>query len=153
MKKNNSVMVLVTISVFLLASCAGNNQTETTLESNSWQLVNIILDGKDNQVFYGKDCFTITFCEKDSTINGMGVCNSFMGRYESGENGKLIIGMGAATMKSCPDMDKEQAYFTMLDQADSYKIENYELVLFHSEKECARFAPFEMNASSQADDN
>lgn len=152
MIRNNIIMILVIISITLPTSCAGSNQARITLESNSWQLANITLDEKENQVFYGKDCFIITFCKKDSTINGMGVCNSFMGRYESGEKGTLIVKMGTTTMKSCLDKDKEQAYFTMLNLADSYKIENYELVLFHGEKECARFAPLEMSTNPQATD-
>ena len=139
-------MALMVIGISLLASCRGS---DTTLESNTWQLVSITPDDKENQVFYGENCFTIIFCEKDSTVNGMGVCNNFIGRYESGENGKVAIEMGPITMKSCPDMDKEQTYFTMLGRTDSCKIENYELVLFHGEKECARFTPLEISTDSQ----
>lgn len=138
MKRSNIIVILMVIGAYLFVSCG--SKESVSLESNAWKMVS--MDGKEHPSFQEKNSFTVLFSANDSTVSGSGVCNTFMGRYEVKDN-KITIGMDAATMRSCPEMDMEHPYILMFGEINSYKIDNGELVLCNADEERARFIALE----------
>ena len=84
----------------------------------------------------------LTFNDDDSTLGGSGGCNSMSGSYETSQDGvTLTIDPGAMTLMACaqPAMDQEQAFLTMLEAVDSYRLEGGALLLLKGDEVLARF--------------
>ncbi len=135
-------LALLALSVGLFSACGNCSQNVKELEDNSWHL-----KGKS------ENSYMISFVTKDSTINGVGDCNRFFGKYEV-KGDKLSIKMGGSTMMMCPNMDGEQSFFTMLSKVDSYKIKDSTLTLYADKKECGEFViSKEVKADSHTAEN
>ena len=108
------------------------------------------MNDAENPAFKEGDSFTITFSSKDSTIAGVGACNRFFGKFEVESCEKIDIKMGGSTMMACPNMEFEQPFFQVLEDADAYKFDDKftELKLLKDGKVSAEFKIFD---TSKAD--
>jgi heat shock protein HslJ len=126
--------LLVALVASLQAGCGGDDGggDAPPLEGTEWTLV----DGVD-----APDDSVPTLTLDDGSASGFGGCNTFNGAYElDGES--ITIGPLAATLMGCEE-DKstaEAAYFPALEAADSWAIEDGELVLSSGGEETLRFA-------------
>ncbi len=114
----------------LLAACCPCRRNKSAakyslpLTETRWQLVRVNATG-----ITPNDNFEITF-NKDKSVNGIGACNRFFGKYEA-DGGKLKIGPLGATKMMCPDMELENAFLQMLDKIDTYTIDGNTLLLLY----------------------
>lgn len=77
---------------------------------------------------------------KDKRVHGSGGCNRFFGSYTLLPGQRIRFLKIGSTKMACPDMDKEQMFFGMLKQVDSYTIKG-NVLQFNGEHEApiARF--------------
>lgn len=75
---------------------------------------------------------TLEFSATGSEVHGTGGCNNFRGPVTWSKPERLRFGNLAATLRACPDLDKEKAYFDMLSKVDSYYLEGDTLKLFRA---------------------
>lgn len=119
---------------FSLAIFAGAARAETGGLEKRWKVQSI---GKTT----GKHLGFIKF--DNSYIEGQSTCNSYSGVYDLKEDQKIIIHRIAVTQLICQidnKMELEQAFINGLESANSYKIEQDELILFNKDNaEIARF--------------
>ena len=74
---------------------------------------------------------TATFKSDESEVTGSAGCNTYFGSYERQGNNLSIPGPIAVTEMYCGDEidEQERAYLTILESAESYKIEDGELTI------------------------
>ena len=72
--------------------------------------------------------------EVDAEFNfyGQGPCNRYFGRFEVVETG-LRSGPIGATLRACPNLDQEFAYFSALEATRSTAVKDGQLVLRSAE--------------------
>ena len=115
----NRILIAI-MSIAIFTSCGTSKRTDSaSLEANTWKLVS--MDQKTNNAFSNEDSFTINFVSSDSTINGVGACNRFFGKYELKDDNNISINPGGSTMMACPNIQLEQPYFAMLQEATRYR--------------------------------
>ncbi len=124
--------MIIALSALVVAACS---HTDLPLENTQWKLVE--LNGDANPAFAEDGTFAFTL--DGETINGVGACNRFFGGYELSERNGFKTGMMGMTRMACPNMDLEDAFVRMLDEADSYSIDGDTLVLITDGVEAARF--------------
>ncbi len=118
----------------LLAGCGGDDDDAggPPLEETDWMLASGVEAPADSMP-------TLTLAE--GAANGFGGCNTFRGGYEvDGES--ITIGPLAGTLMACeePKMAAEGAYLPALEAADSWAVEDGELVLSTDGEETLRFS-------------
>ena len=74
----------------------------------------------------------------EKVVAGSGGCNRFSGPYTLDGNA-LHVGPLIATRMACPDMREERAFFTALQTADAYRLEQGTLVLSRGGAPLLRF--------------
>ncbi len=57
-----------------------------------------------------------------SRVHGSGGCNRFFGSYELEPGNRIRFSKIGSTMMACPGIDKESAFFRVLETADGYAI-------------------------------
>jgi len=116
----------------VLVGCGGDDEGNAPpLEGTEWTLV----DGVDAP---GDSVPTLTLA--DGSASGFGGCNTFNGGYDL-DGDSITIGPLAATLMACED-DKsaaEAVYLPALEAADSWTIEDGELVFSTGGEESLRF--------------
>ncbi len=144
---------MASAAILILSSCGNNNTDagEKNIDSVIWKLES--MNGEKSKAFEKDDSFTLQFIAADSSIAGKGACNRFMGRYKLEPKGALDIQMGGSTRMACPDMDMEQPYFIMLEQADKYKIENGKLMLYKGKSPVAVFIKYDAVPNTHTAEN
>jgi len=80
--------------------------------------------------------------KEGNSLFGIGVCNSFFGKYEAGENGAITIDMKGSTMAMCPENNLEQSLSIVLSNIDSFKIKKNKLYLYEGNNNTAIFEKF-----------
>ena len=102
------------------------------LEGTEWTLVSGV-DAPDDAV--------PTLTLEEGNASGFGGCNNFMGGYEL-DGDSISIGPLAGTLMACeePKMAAETAYLPALEAADSWAVEDGELVLSSGGEETLRFS-------------
>lgn len=60
-------------------------------------------------------------------------CNTLVSEIKSVVDGKIYLGNIISTRKTCQEMDLAKEYGQLLNQIDSYKIENQRLILLNRE--------------------
>jgi len=123
----------------LISSCNSVSTSLTDLESSTWKLLE--LNGIKDSTFTVSSFFTMDFKEGNSLF-GIGVCNSFFGKYEAGENGAITIDMKGSTMAMCPENNLEQSLSIVLSNIDSFKIKKNKLYLYEGNNNTAIFEKF-----------
>jgi heat shock protein HslJ len=114
---------LVALSVLLLVGCA---RGPSALEGTQWRLTEWTLSSLNPRDF------EITAEFADGKISGRGGVNSYGGPYTLGSRQSIKVGSIASTEMAGPAsaMRAEDAYFTLLGQARSYRVEVGRLTLF-----------------------
>ena len=110
------ILITITISTILLASCGGGNTVE--LAGTSWKLVSyagiIPIEGKAMTANFDAD-----------QISGSASCNHYFGGYQIKGDQFSVDGLGWTEM-ACLDpegiMEQEQIIMSMLSQAANYLI-------------------------------
>lgn len=118
-----------------LAACGGRHDAK--LEGTTWKLSSmegIPAEAIDREA----DFFTLEFNAAEKTISGRTNCNRFFGKYET-DGRKLDFENMGMTRMACPEMEYEDAFMKMLDEADRYEIHGSELTLFDDSKKLATF--------------
>ena len=103
--KTWKVILLVALAVGLASCCAcrkGKKVVDKPLMATKWTLVE--LNGQQVQT---DDNYYIILNEQEDRFNGRGDCNSLMGSYKLGENGKMQLTGIASTRAFCPDQAGE----------------------------------------------
>ena len=136
-------VIIGALSVVLATSCCSTTEEIKKLETHTWKLVE--MNDNENAAFKDGDSFTITFSAKDSAVAGVGACNRFFGKFELPSCEKIDIKMGGSTMMACPNMDLEQPFFQILEDADGFKFDDKftELKLLKNGKVSAEFKIFD----------
>ena len=74
----------------------------------------------------------------EDRVEGYAGCNAFFGNCEvKGET--LSFSRMSTTKRMCPDMDSEQAFLSVLEQADRYTLDGAYLHFWKGEKKIASF--------------
>ena len=84
-----------------------------------------------NKAIAGK----VTLDEQEDRFNGRGDCNSLMGSYKLGENGKMQLTGIASTRAFCPDQAGEDKFFKTLGDVAGYDVDGDLLMLFNGNSE------------------
>ena len=121
------IAALIAAAVAIVACCPCRKNKSTAKDSlpltqTRWQLVRV-----NAQNITPGDSFEIVFHD-DMSVNGVGACNRFFGKYTI-DGGKIKIGPLGATKMMCPDIENEDAFFMMLNQIDTYTIDGNTLML------------------------
>jgi heat shock protein HslJ len=118
-----AVLRLVALSVLLLAGCA---RGPSALEGTQWRLTGWTLSSLNPRDF------EITAEFVDGKISGHSGVNSYGGPYTLGSRQSFEVGSIASTEMAGPEpaMRAEGAYFALLGQARSYRMEAGRLTLF-----------------------
>jgi putative lipoprotein len=79
--------------------------------------------------------------DAEGAVFGSGGCNRLRGSYELGENGAISFGPAASTMMACDEetMRREQALFSVLEQAEAHALDGDRLTLIVSGAPLASF--------------
>jgi heat shock protein HslJ len=122
------------VAVSIQAGCGGDDDggDAPALEGTEWTLVDGVAAPDDSVPTLSLD---------EGSASGFGGCNTFNGGYEL-DGDSISIGPLAATLMACED-DKsaaEAAYLPALEAADSWAIEDGELVLSTDGQETLRFS-------------
>ncbi|MDD2595797.1 MAG: META domain-containing protein [Bacteroidales bacterium] len=133
------IILLFISCIMLISSCNSVSTSLTDLESSTWKLLE--LNGIKDSTFTVSSFFTMDFKEGNSLF-GIGVCNSFFGKYEAGENGAITIDMKGSTMAMCPENNLEQSLSIVLSNIDSFKIKKNKLYLYEGNNNTAIFEKF-----------
>jgi len=109
---------------YMLYACTCSEKVETEtipgLTKTHWKLIE--LGGKPitNPTPTGKEMHIIFF--KEGVVQGHGGCNSFRGKFEIKDGGRITITELAATLMACPDSENESSFFKAVESADNYII-------------------------------
>lgn len=136
MKTLKTLLILSMAMIFALAACSPAAEVPD-LEGTSW----ILLEINGQPVIEGSDP-TLIF--NDDSIGGDGSCNVFGGEYEV-ENGSISFSNVFSTLMFCEDTSEQEAgYFTALEEAASYQVENGNLQILNADGQVTlTFAPMD----------
>lgn len=135
--KTRAVFWIAAAVLFLfLVSACGVNNSKDALNGSAWDLIFI-----DQTPTLKGTKLTVKFAE--GQIGGSAGCNSYSGSYKvNGE--KISIGPIAMTMMACVDpgvMEQEQTFLAYLQNAQSFKLNEGELLILSSYGKALTFIP------------
>jgi heat shock protein HslJ len=118
-----AAILLIATSVIALSGCA---RGAGELDGTRWRLTEWTLSSLDPREF------NITAEFADGQIGGHGGVNTYGGPYELGSRHAFAVGPLVSTEMAGPEpaMRAEGAYFTLLGQARSYRVDAGRLTLF-----------------------
>ncbi|MBO5234998.1 MAG: META domain-containing protein [Alistipes sp.] len=126
--------LLCTIAaVAMLVACGGEDNLP--MENTKWNLTE--LNGTVDELF--DDADTFWFALDGESIIGVGACNRFFGGYQMTQCGSFEVGGMGMTRMACPDMELEDAFVRIMDEADGYQITGNVLTLKKGAEVLARF--------------
>jgi heat shock protein HslJ len=120
--KTLALVILTLAAGLVLAGCA----TGGSLDGTSWRLSSWTVSSIDPAQV------TITAKFAGGQMSGSGGVNTYSGPYKTGPGNAFAAGPLASTLMAGADPAQraETAFFTMLGQAASYKVEDRTLTLF-----------------------
>ena len=118
----------------MFAACCG--EENLPMENTKWNLTE--LQGATNEVFADADTFW--FSLDGESIVGVGACNRFFGGYQLTQCGSFEVGAMGMTRMACPDMELEDVFVRVMDEADCYEIKGNVLTLKKGTEVLARFS-------------
>lgn len=130
-----------------LAACNGSKHEP--LEGTTWKL-STMAGIPASAIGADDDAFVVEFNAADMTVSGRTNCNRFFGHYELKGRELDFENMGMTRM-ACPDMQYEDMFVKMLDEADRYRIKDSELTLYDDKRVLAVFKAASKNASDRND--
>ncbi len=133
------MIVALAIGVFGVAGCAapGSQADPAALQGPEWTLTTASIGDVDVSVAG----ITVAFDGKQ--MSGFSGVNQYGGGYEASADGTFKPGMINSTLMAGPEnlMAAEQAYLGVLQQVESFSVENDTLTLTPAEGEPLTFAP------------
>jgi len=134
----SKTFVLVILVVMVLTACSSNEPSVgDPLSGTSWELVYY----RKSRVIEGV-AVTATF--EGGQVKGSSGCNSYSGSYQV-EGGKISFSPLMSTLMACPDpdgvMDQEAMFLAWLQDAQTYQIQDDQLMIFRSDGEALTFIP------------
>ncbi len=132
MKKTLQMTIAMSL---ILGSLTMTADAATDLEANKWQLIQYLDESGDTETLL--DSSLIDLQLSDGKFSGSAGCNSYSGSYLT-EGEKLTFTHPiATTMMLCPEpvMEQERTYLQLLNQVDSYHIDDETLVLLNQKQE------------------
>jgi heat shock protein HslJ len=122
-----SALGLMLIVVFSFASCDGKTPTEPITEI-TWQWASLSETQPASQsVTPDPENYTLTL-SPDGTLNIKADCNIVMGSFEL-DGSSITIQLGPSTMAFCGEQSLDLNYLKLLENVESYALENGGLVL------------------------
>jgi heat shock protein HslJ len=121
-------------AMVMFAACCGEGNLP--MENTKWNLTE--LQGAANDVFADADTFW--FSLDGESIVGVGACNRFFGGYKMTQSGSFEVGAMGMTRMACPDMELEDAFVHIIDEADSYEIKGNVMILKKGAEILAQFS-------------
>jgi heat shock protein HslJ len=117
-------MLLVSV-LAAAAGCGGPAEDDAALDGTQWRLTGWSLSSLD------PNDFTITATFADSQVSGTSAVNSYSGPYTTGPGSAFSTGDLASTNMAGaePAMRAETAYFKLLGEAASYRLDGSTLAL------------------------
>ncbi len=125
-----------TALAFCLSSCNCCN-TKPALEATAWQLVE--LDGTKIECI--DDSYTLSFDTEQHRAFGRGECNSYFYSYTIDDDNELALTSGGATRMMCPNQTQEDKFLNILNECESYLIEDNQLTITDSDSNTLVFVP------------
>jgi len=106
-----------------------------TLEDTTWILASYGEPGNLKAVLEDTE-ITAEFLSAEKSVKGSAGCNSYGGGYELNNNKLSFPGPLISTMMACPEpiMNQEQEYLAILQNAETYEIEDDQLQILSGEK-------------------
>lgn len=129
----------------MFAACC-NGEKSLPMENTKWNLTE--LQGATNEAFNNADTFW--FALDGEGIIGVGACNNFFGGYQLDANGGFEVGAMGMTRMACPDMELEDEFVRLLDEADGYEIQGDILTLKRGDEPVAKFKGESVTPVSEA---
>jgi heat shock protein HslJ len=135
------IAVAIVIAAFASAcrTTGGVAADALSLEGTQW----VLLAYRKTSPIEGTE-ITATF--EDGQIAGSAGCNSYFGAYEA-RGGDINIGPIAQTEMACMDpvgvMDQETEYLGYLSQAQTFRFDGAQLLIYWDEHEALTFLPRE----------
>jgi len=110
-------------------------EAEVALEDTIWLLESYGDPENLNAVLEDTE-ITINFISAEVKMEGSAGCNSYFGGYEVSEDKLTINSPIGSTEMACPEpiMNQEQEYLTILQDAESYEIEDNQLQIVSGDK-------------------
>ena len=130
-----SFLILLFIALGGIGSCDSSKEA-AKLKDVKWVLET--LNGEKVKLAEGGNGMFIQFDLAEGRVNGRAACNRFFGNFELDGTQLKFSPMGATRM-ACPDLQKENEFFRMLDQVDEYSIKENTLSFLSKGKIVATF--------------
>lgn len=112
---------------------------KVTLAETQWKL--ILLNGKRIE-HQGKTQYFLKLNSKDGHFSAFAGCNAISGNYIMPSPAAIAFTNTIATLKACPKMETEKRFTKVLEETDSYTIEDNMLYLKKGKKKVlATFEP------------
>ena len=131
------ITIVLLFGLLLIACNSIQKSTDDLLEGTSWELVNI-------QKHLVADGITITAAFQDGAVSGSSGCNSYSGSYET-DGKEISFGPLASTLMACMDpdnvMEQESQFLAWLQEAQSFSVNQGELMIFTPDGEALTFLP------------
>lgn len=110
-------------------------EAEVALEDTIWMLESYGDPENLNAVLEDTE-ITINFISAEVKMEGSAGCNSYFGGYEVSEDNLTINSPIGSTEMACPEpiMNQEQEYLAILQDAESYEIEDDQLQIVSGDK-------------------
>ena len=130
-------MVLSAVLVLSPAACG----SEPALEGTTWVLQEYGKPGNLQAVLEDTE-ITVEFKSEEGKVGGSAGCNNYFAGYDINESELTIRPPIGSTMMACPEpvMNQEQQYFSLLEAAETFKIENGDLTITSSGNQILVFA-------------
>ncbi len=121
-------------AVAMFVACCGGEK-KLPMENTKWNLTE--LQGTTNEVFDNADTFW--FSLDGEGVIGVGACNRFFGGYRLTPNQGFEVGAMGMTRMACHDMELEDQFVRIFDEADGYEIKGDVLTLKKGAEVLAQF--------------
>jgi len=128
--------VKILLAVFLIGVVFGMvacGAAGPALEDTIWVMESYGEQGELQAVLADTE-ITAEFRSADGTVAGSSGCNSYSGGYEINEDNLTVKPPIISTMMAClePVMEQEQKYFSLLESAETFQIQNGNLSISSS---------------------
>ncbi len=127
--------VSLAFAVIACCPCRKYKSAMIPFHGTEWQLAQLqgeVVDAEGYKVIFAAD----------GSLSGTGDCNGFAGNYTQNVHSIKIADNGlVSTRMACPNQQREDKFFKMLTQIDSYSIDGLRLMLIRSGEVLAIFNP------------
>lgn len=125
------IRILLAIAAALaLVLLAGCGDEQASLDGTKWRLVSWSISSQQ------ASDFTTTMAFKSDQLTGRAPVNSYGGTYETRDDGSIELGEINRTLMAGPkpEMKAEDAYFKLLEQVSTYRVDGSALTLMDAKE-------------------